>query len=124
MPIRDMRFEGGIFYAKQVGLIDETDARTWVEGLKAQAAASQTPIVALIDAREVEFVSASASVIFVEGSSTPNVKVAAVVTRSTTTTVKARTIGMMSEPHHTHETYVFNSLIEAEKFAKAAVQIG
>jgi hypothetical protein len=124
MPIRDMRFEDGIFYAKQVGLIDETDARTWVDALKAHAAASATPIVALIDARDVEFVSASASLVFVDGSSTPNVKAAAVVTRTTTTTVKARTIGMMSESHHTHDTYVFTSLAEAEKFAKTSVLIG
>ncbi|MBZ0288371.1 MAG: hypothetical protein K8I30_12210 [Anaerolineae bacterium] len=124
MPIRDMRFEDGIFYARQTGLIDDVDARTWVEALQSHAAASPTPIVALVDAREVEFVSANASAIFVEGASTPNVKVAAVVTRRTTTTIKARTIGLMGEPHHTHETYVFNSLLEAEKFAKASIQTG
>lgn len=124
MPIRDIRFEGGIFYSRQTGLIDEADARRWVEALRQYAAESPTPIVALVDAREVEFVSHNASHIFVEGSSTPNVKAAAVVTRTTTTTVKARTIGLMSEPRHTHETTVFTSLALAEKFAKSCVQDG
>jgi hypothetical protein len=124
MPIRDMRFENGIFYAKQTGMIDDADAQAWVDAMRTYAASSETPIVALVDAREVEFVSAHASLIFVQGSSTPNVKAAAVVTRTTTTTVKARTIGMMSEPHHTHETYVFTSLPEAERFAKSVVRTG
>ena len=124
MPIRDMRFEDGIFYAKQTGLIDEADARRWVEALRKYAADSPMPIVALVDAREVEFVSHNASHIFVQGSSTANVKAAAVVTRTTTTTVKARTIGLMSEKGHTHETTVFTSLVEAEKFAKACVEAG
>jgi hypothetical protein len=124
VPIRDMRFEGGIFYAKQTGLIDEGDARSWVEALQWHASNSLTPIVALVDAREVEFVSHNASHVFVEGSSTPNVKAAVVVTRTTTTTVKARTIGLMSEPRHTHETTVFTSMALAEKFAKACVEEG
>jgi len=124
MPIHDMRFEGGIFYATEKGLIDEADARQWVDALQVHATGSPKPIVALIDAREVEFVSANASLIFVEGSATPNVKAAIVVTRSTNTTIKARTIGMMSERHHTHRTYVYTSLVEAERFAQSVVREG
>lgn len=118
MPILDARFENGIFYARQVGPIEAPDARQWVDAFKAAAAKSLTPIVALIDAREVKYVSPAASLVFIEGSNTPNVKAAAVVANSMTMNVRARTIGMMSERQSTHETFIFGSLTEAEAFAK------
>jgi hypothetical protein len=121
MPIDNMRFEDGIFYARQSGSISEAEARQWVDSFRAAAEASPTPIVALVDALEVTYIQPAASVIFIEGSTTPNVKAAAVVTRSTVTNVRARTISMMSENRSTHQTYIFSSMAEAEQFARTCL---
>ncbi len=54
MPIHNMNFEGGVFFAKQVGYVDDVDARMWMSALKKYANASHSPIVALVDMREVD----------------------------------------------------------------------
>src|SRR5215510_63949 len=114
MPIYDMRFEDGIFSAREVGRIEKQDAEAWVKALREYASTSPTPIVAFIDAREVGDVSSPASLAFLHGSSTPNVKVAVVVASTKEVVVKAQSISLMSGHHKKHDTRVFYSLDEAE----------
>ena len=54
MPIHNMNFEGGVFFAKQVGYVDDVDARMWMSALKKYSSASHSPVVALVDMREVD----------------------------------------------------------------------
>ncbi len=122
MPIYDMRFEDGIFSAREVGKVDKPDAEAWVKALREHASTSPTPIVALIDAREVGDVSSSASLVFLHGSSTPNVKVAVVVASTKEVVVKAQSISLMSGHHKKHDTRVFYSLDEAQTFARRALE--
>lgn len=117
MPIYDMHFDDGIFFAKQTGRLDSFDAQAFVEALRHYAEISQKPIVILIDAREVESISPQASLIFIQGSATPNVKVAAIATTRMETFIQARTVSLMSERQTTHSTHVFQSYDEAQRFA-------
>ncbi len=122
MPISDMHFEGGIFSARQHGVVEAAEAEAWVEALRHSAASSPMPIVLLVDAREVESITPAAGLAFVRGSATPNVKVAVVVSASSSVTVRAQTISMMSERRSTHETHVFQSLEEAWRFARISAR--
>ncbi|KAB2853798.1 MAG: hypothetical protein F9K46_17860 [Anaerolineae bacterium] len=119
MPIHDMYFDNGIFHATQSGRLDGLDAQAFVEALRHYAENSAQPIVVLVDARKVESVSPQASLILMQGSSTPNVKMAVIATERRETYVQARTVGMMSERQSTHTTHVFQTYEEAERFAKA-----
>ncbi len=122
MPIHDMHFENGIFHATQSGRLDGLDAQAFVEAMRHYAESSEQPIVVLVDARKVESVSPQASLIFMQGSSTPNVKMAVIATERRETFVQARTVSMMSERHSTHPTHVFQTYEEAQRFAKAGVR--
>lgn len=122
MPIHDMHFENGIFHATQTGRLDGLDAQAFVEAMRHYAEISPQPIVVLIDARLVESVSPQASLIFMQGSATPNVKLAIVATERRETFVQARTVSMMSERQSSHATHIFQTYEEALRFAKANVR--
>jgi hypothetical protein len=114
MPIIDMTFENGVFYAKEVGQVEKSDAETWARALRGYAATSPTPIVAVIDANEVNFVSAAARMIFAEASKTPKLKAICVGARDMMTMQMARVIGLLGERGR---TFVFISMDEARKSA-------
>ncbi len=117
MPIRDIRFENGIFFAREIGKIERADAEAWTEALRRCAQASLTPVVILIDAREMTLISPDASKVFSKAAEVPNVRVAAIATTTPLATVMSRTVAMMSRVGQTHDTHVFNSFEEAERFA-------
>jgi hypothetical protein len=121
MPIQDIRFEDGIFFAREVGKIDRADAEMWLAEMTACAQASPTPIVILVDAREMSLITPDASKVFTRAAEVPNVRVAAIATTTPLATVMSRTVSLMSQVRRTHQTHVFNSLVEAEHFARAHV---
>jgi anti-anti-sigma regulatory factor len=118
MPITDMRFKHGIFSAREEGQISAEDALVWAEELRACAKASPAPIVILIDARELTFISTAAQKIFTKAAETPNVKVAAVATGNPVATQLSRIVGLLSRVRQTHDTHVFQTLDEATQFAR------
>ncbi len=115
MPITDMWFEGGFFFAKEMGRIDKDDAKAWAQRADELAAANAEPIAAVVDALEVTYVTAEARQIFVRASKIPNLAFAVVATRDVITTQTANIIGMMAQREH---TYVFGSLEDAWDFAR------
>jgi anti-anti-sigma regulatory factor len=119
MPITDLRFERGIFFAKESGQISGEDALLWLETLRACAAESSVPIVILIDARELTFISTTAQKIFTKAAETPNVKVAAIAAGTRLATQLSHIVGLLSRVRQTHDTHVFHSLDEATQFARA-----
>ncbi|MBZ0276522.1 MAG: hypothetical protein K8I60_10275 [Anaerolineae bacterium] len=122
MPVCDMRFENGIFYSRQVGEVDTADAQEWVAAMQQYAGTSADPIVMLIDACEATVVTPAASLVLLEGSATPNIAVAVIVANSGAMQQRSQVIGMMSEPHSSHPSYVFTNYVEAEKFARRQVR--
>ncbi|NWG16154.1 MAG: hypothetical protein HXY41_05920 [Chloroflexi bacterium] len=121
MPIRDIRFENGVFFAREIGKIERADAETWTEALRRCAQSSPTPVVVLVDAREMTIISPDASKVFNKAAEIENVRVAAIATTTPLATVMSRTVAMMSRVGQTHETHVFNSFEEAERFALSHV---
>jgi hypothetical protein len=115
MPVTDFHYNDHIFSAREVGHIDKSDAERWVEALRQNAAASPTPIVALIDAQEVTFVSAGARMAFAEASKTPNLQAICVITQDMLITQTVRVIGMLGERGRTH---VFETIDDAREFAQ------
>jgi hypothetical protein len=124
MPILDVQFENGIFFAREVDYITEDDAHNWARALGHYAAASSKPIVALIDAREVTAISNDARRVFAMASETSNVAVAAVVVNQVNrlATQQSRITALLSAVRKTHDTYFFESLAEAEEFAGQYIQ--
>lgn len=122
MPISDMRFENGILFAKERGHITGEDALVWLENLRAYAAESPVPIVILIDARELTFISTAAQKIFAKAAETPNIKVASVATGTPLATQLSRIVGLLSRVRQTHDTHIFHTLEEATHFARQHAQ--
>lgn len=54
MPIHNMSFDDGVFFARQVGYVDQVDGRMWGSALKKWSKTSDTPIVAIVDMQDVE----------------------------------------------------------------------
>ena len=119
MPITDLRFERGIFFAKESGHISAEDALLWLETLRSCAPESAIPVVILIDARELTFISTAAQKIFSKAAETPNVKVAAVAASTRLATQLSRIVGLLSRVRQTHDTHVFHTLEEAARFAQS-----
>ena len=118
MPITDLRFEHGIYFARERGQISGEDALLWLENLRACAAESPVPIVILIDARELTFISTTAQKIFTKAAETPNIKVAAIATGTRLSTQLSQIVGLLSRVRQTHDTHVFHTLEEATHFAR------
>lgn len=121
MPIQDIHFEQGVFFAREIGKIARADAEVWTDALRRCAASSPTPVVILIDAREMTIIAPDASKVFSKAAEVPNVRVAAIATSKPLATVMSRTVAMMSRVGQTHETHIFNTMEEAERFAWAHV---
>ncbi len=119
MPIVNMHFKDGIFFAKEVGRIDKDDARQWTQTLAELTQQSRTPVVALIDALEVTYISSSARQIFIKSSHLPNFAVSAVAANNIISQQTSRVMGLMAEHNHTH---VFPTLEEAYAFAVQVAQ--
>ena len=79
MPITDVQFDNGIFFAREVDYITGDDAHNWARVLGHYAANSPMPIVAMVDAREVTAISNDARRVFAMASETSNVRAAVVV---------------------------------------------
>jgi predicted alpha/beta hydrolase family esterase len=121
MPVQDTSFENRIFFAREVGNIDQADAEAWTMALRRHAQASPQPIVALVDALSVTSVTAAARKIFAQASQTPNLLLVAVATKDLPVTQTARVIGLMGKRGATH---VFASLEEAREFAQTRLGAG
>lgn len=123
MPIMDMHFKDGIFFACEVDYINEHDAREWAQRLEEYAADSATPIVTLIDAREATAISNEARRVFAQASETPNVCVAAVVVNQANRLAvqQSRITALLSTVRKSHDTHFFDSLEEAYQFASQHV---
>ncbi len=117
MPVTDISFENGIYFAKESGRIDKADALLWAEHARRYAEESSGLIVALVDALEVTYISNDARRIFAKASATPGLHAAAVATKEQAATT-ASIIGLMAIEQH---TYVFSTLEAARKFAEAEV---
>ncbi len=120
MPIVDIQFENGIFFAREMDYITGDDAHHWARTLGHYAAASPMPIVALVDAREVTAISNDARRVFAKASETSNIRAAVVVVNQINrlATQQSRITALLSAVRKTHDTYFFESLVEAEEFIR------
>jgi hypothetical protein len=114
MPIDSIIFENGIYYCRQYGNLSAEDAQLWADKAAefAQAAAPK-PIVALIDALNVQFVSMDARYILAKASGIEGLALAAVVTQDALTEQSSKIINVMAVEKH---TYLFKTPEEARTF--------
>ena len=113
MPITDMQFEHGIFSCREVGIINEDDAKLWVKHITHYANRSPYPIVAFIDATRAEYLTAGARQVFARASATPNLHNAAIVTNNFRVEQNARmTVQMASHKN----TEIFTSIEDALRY--------
>jgi hypothetical protein len=113
MPITDYHFEQRLFFAVESGHLSGEDAEEWAQRLKVVAEASPDPIVALVDARTVRFITRAAEQAFIKASYTPNL-LAVIVATNPITTVQAATIGIMGQRGYTR---IFRTIEEARTHA-------
>ena len=125
MPIIDIQFENGVFFAREVDYITADDAHNWARALGHYAAANPMPIVALVDAREVTAISNDARRVFAMASETSNVRVAVVIVNQINrlATQQSRITALLSAVRKTHDTYFFESVVDAEEFIGQIINI-
>lgn len=115
MPISNMYFKDGIFFAKESGIVNEADAREWVAELKRYAQESPVPIIALVDALEVTAITRTAEQVFAEGSKTANVRLSSVAAGSAMMAQVSRNISLRAKRG---SSYIFMKMEEARRFAE------
>lgn len=115
MPVDQFSCKDGIFYARESGLMDASDARLWAEQARQYAEASPVPIVALVDAMALRGMTAEARQILAEASAIPNLYCGIVATDNFHAMQNARLTSMMALRRHTH---LFESMDEARRFAE------
>jgi hypothetical protein len=119
MTTMNMHFENHIFYARPSENLSKTDAIAWVSALRRYAEQSFSPIAAILDARDVQFIAASARVVIAEATRMWRVQGLLFVTDDPTMLQTVRMIGVLGEPNATH---AFMTLEEAQHFARRATQ--
>jgi hypothetical protein len=119
MPIDSIVFENGIFYCREFGNLTADDAQLWAEKAAefAQAYAPK-PVVALIDGRDVKFVSMEARQIFAQASGIEGLELAAVVTNDPLTKQSSRIINVLAVKKH---TYLFSTMETAREFIEQCI---
>ncbi|PJF29846.1 MAG: hypothetical protein CUN52_06305 [Phototrophicales bacterium] len=115
MPIHNMNFEGGVFFAKQVGYVDDVDARMWMNALKKYASANNTPIVALVDMREVDRLCPTVLRVFNSLQGMDNVMGVALIASEQ---MNSRNAQVMSKLSAISGLRVFSTLDEGRSFAR------
>lgn len=115
MPIHKMNFADGVFYAKQVGYVDNVDAKMWANALNKYAHGSTEPIIALVDAVEVNRLCPSVVKMFEDVLASPNVVGIAIATGDFVTSQKARVASTLSEIKGVR---VFPEVSEAREYAQ------
>ncbi|RMF76129.1 MAG: hypothetical protein D6737_20820 [Chloroflexi bacterium] len=119
MPIDKMRFENGIFFAHESGHITGDEAQTWAAELYRHATASETPIVALVDALDVKSVSPQASTIFARATTIDNLICVAVAVVNFVAVQGSRMVSLRGE---SGRTVIFETFEEAETYARQQVE--
>lgn len=119
MPIDSIVFENGIFYCREFGNLTKEDALLWAEkAFEFARLSAPQPIVALIDALDVQFVSMDARYVFAKASGIDGLALAAVVTKDPITEQSSRIISVMAVRKH---TYLFKSIEDARAFLDEAI---
>ena len=118
MPFADMYAEEGIFYAKAIGRIDQNDCDLWVQELRMFAQSSFSPVAAMVDAREVQFISPAARALIADATRIPRVRAIVFAAKAEWLTQVLHEIGKSGERGRTQ---VFPTPKEAASYAQACV---
>lgn len=114
MPIHNMNFENNVFFARQVGYVDDVDARMWSNALKNYAANTDSDVVAVVDMCEVERLVPTVVKVFQSILKQGNLRGVAIVAGNLMNSRNARVLSKLTE---LSGVSVFSSQDEAYAFA-------
>jgi anti-anti-sigma regulatory factor len=115
MPIHKMQFQDGVFYAKQVGYVDDTDFRMWLTALRKYAKNSDQPIMAVMDISEVDRMAATAPKLLADALSSANVRGLAIAAGGLMSSQMSRVMGAIGEMNGVR---VFNAVDDARRYVE------
>jgi hypothetical protein len=119
MPLDSIIFENGIFYCREYGNITVGDAQEWADKAAEFALAyAPKPIVVLVDALEVKFISMEARQIFAQASGIKGLELAVVVSDDPVNRQSSRIIEVLAVKKNTH---LFATMEEAKAFIEEAI---
>ena len=118
MPIHKMNFDGGVFFAKQVGYIDNVDARMWASALGKYAKGADTPIMAVVDMTEVDRLCPTVTKTLQKLVQDGNVIGIVLITSEMMASRNARVMGKMGGMDRVR---VFNHFDDAHAFVRANI---
>ncbi len=118
MPIHNMKYEGGVFTAKQVGYIDNVDVKMWSNALKKHAKNNDLPLIALIDMREVERLVPTVTKVFAGALASPNVVGVAIIASDT---MGSRNAAILSKLDQLNGVRIFSTMEQAAAYARSQI---
>ncbi len=95
MPIHNMNYEAGVFFTKQVGYVDDVDIRMWHNALNKYAKNSDSPVMAIIDMREIDRLCPTSTKVLTNALALPNVVGIAIITSDLMCSRNARVFGTL-----------------------------
>jgi hypothetical protein len=118
MPIHNMNYEAGIFFTKQVGYVDDVDIRMWHNALNKYAKIGDTPVMAIIDMREIDRLCPTSTKVLSGALALPNVLGIAIVTSDVMCSRNARVFGTLNEQKGVR---IFATTDDAYTFAQSRI---
>ncbi len=114
MAVKHLSFEQGILKIHEAGRIGAADAQHFEQLVYEHANANRTPIVVLIDAREVDIITPEANQGFIRAASIANVKLYVVATDGLVITQAANILALRNPRKN---TIIFESWEDAVDYA-------
>ncbi|NDJ60341.1 MAG: hypothetical protein GYB67_04400 [Chloroflexi bacterium] len=116
MSILTSSYANGIFSTEIAGNLSQEEAQRWLLMLREHAATQVTPVIALVDATRLEFISGTARMVIAEATRVPRVRALIFVVSTPPMQQAVRMIGMLGERDLTH---CFSSMERAQALVEA-----
>lgn len=121
MPIHQMNYENGVFFAKQVGYLDNVDVRMWANALSNHAQDASTPVVAVVDMVEVNRICSTMPRIITDLLTAARIRGVVLVIGDSASSQTTRIISKLSD---LGRVCVFPTFDEARRFAGSKLEKG
>jgi hypothetical protein len=118
MPIMSTQFHDRVFKTSAAGQVEKADAEIWLDALQHYAGETNAPILALIDMREVSFITSAARILFAEATRMWGTQALVFIAAEPTMLQAIRVIELLGERR---QVFAFTTLEEAQAFMEAAL---
>ncbi len=118
MPIHTMHVDDAVFYARQVGYVDNVDIRMWANALKKYTGSSDVPMMAVIDMTDADRLCPTAIKVLASAVVNGNLLGVAIATGDT---MASRNSAVLEKVGKIANIRIFPTLDQANRYAETKV---